>query len=70
MRLKVNVENLESALALELIIKIYNLTFSEYIKAMILLDMMKITHRNLTNSDLLHGLEIIIMDHKTFKGSD
>ena len=70
MRLKIKTENLEEALALELIIKIYNLTSSNYLKDMILLDMNRITHKHLTSSDLLHGLEIIVMDHKTFKGSD
>jgi hypothetical protein len=70
MQLKVNVENIEMALALELIVKIYTLTSSEYIRSFILLDLIKITHKTITAADILHGLEITVMDHKTFKGSD
>lgn len=56
--------NKEQKQMLELIIKIYNLTSSFYIREMIIADLQKTYSKKLTAKDLLHGFNIEIKPEK------
>jgi hypothetical protein len=66
MKEKIIFRDVEGALALECIVKIYNIASSEYIRRLILQDVQNIFHRTIKREDLLHGFEIHIVDHVNY----
>jgi hypothetical protein len=64
MKQKIIFRDLEGALALECLVKIFNLSSSAYIRDLILKDVQNIFHRSITISDVLHGFEIHVVNQK------